>query len=103
MRFTLEDLVAYSTNSAGAYQAPSWPDDYWPASLGEGDDWERSMAGLAKAQTQMEDLIAKGDLTRPFPWEPSHNLLREAILAIEHAAYHAGELVELTRRLKSAD
>jgi hypothetical protein len=47
----------------------------------------------------MEDLVSQGDLTKPFPWQPSHCLLREAILAIEHAAYHAGQLVELTRAL----
>jgi len=99
MRLTLEDLYAYSTNFDGQYRELDWPDDYWPTSAGEGDDWERSLAGLAKVQAQMEDLISHGDLTKPFPWEPSHCLLREAILAVEHAAYHAGELVELTRKL----
>ena len=33
----------------------------------------------------MKGLIGQGDLTKPFPWKPSHNLLREAILAIEHS------------------
>jgi len=99
MRLSQEDLNAYSTNFEGQYKELNWPDDYWPTSAGAGDDWDKSLAALAKAQARMEDLVSKGDLTKPFPWEPSHNLLREAILAIEHAAYHAGELVELTRRL----
>ena len=100
-RLTLEDLCAYSANSDGGYRELRWPDDYWPTSLGQGDDWDASLAGLAEAQARMEALIAHGDLTEPFSWEPSHCLLREAILAIEHAAYHAGELVELTRRLSA--
>lgn len=98
MRRTLEDLVAYSTNFDGSYQELDWPKEYW-ADSAEGD-WDASLAGFDRAQAEMERLISNGDLTKPFPWEPKHNLLREAILAIEHAAYHAGELVELTRRLK---
>lgn len=101
MRRTLEDLCAYSTNFDGQYRELDWPTDYWPTSPGAGDDWTQSLAGLEKAQSHMETLITEGDLTNPFPWQPSHCLLREAILAIEHAAYHAGELVELTRRLSS--
>lgn len=99
MRRTLEDLIAYSTNFEGQYQELDWPKDYWPESTGEGNDWDTSLSGLIKAQGQMEELVANGDLTKPFPWETSHSLLREAILAIEHAAYHGGELVEMARAL----
>lgn len=102
MRLTLEDLYAYSTNFGGQYRELDWPADYWPTSTGSADDWDISLAGLGEAQARMEDLVSKGDLTKQFPWEPSHCLLREVILAIEHAAYHAGELVELTRRLKQS-
>jgi len=101
MRLSQEDLCAYSSNYDGTYRELNWPDDYWSTSLGDGDDWDKSLAGLAKAQAQMEGLVSNGDLTNPFPWEPSHCLLRQAILAIEHTAYHAGELVELTRALSS--
>jgi hypothetical protein len=101
MRRTLEDLYAYSTNSDGQYRELDWPDDYWPTEPGQGDDWNRSLKGFEEAQARMERLIAEGDLTKPFSWEPSHNLLREAILAIEHAAYHSGQLVELTRGLEA--
>lgn len=101
MRRTLEDLYAYSTNVDGQYRELKWPEDYWPTGLGEGDDWERSLACLLRARTQLEALIEKEDLTKPFPWEPSHCLLREVLLAIEHNAYHAGELVELTRALNA--
>jgi hypothetical protein len=97
MRLTLVDLYAYSTNYDNQYRELDWPDDYWPKSVGSGDDWEKSLDGLATVQAQMEDLVEQGDLTKPFPWEPSHCLLREVILAVEHAAYHAGELVERTR------
>jgi hypothetical protein len=99
MRVTLEDLCAYSTNFDGQYRELEWPKDYWPTSFGAGDDWDNSLAGLARAEAQIEDLVSTGNLTQPFSWEPSHCLLREIILAIEHAAYHAGELVELTRQL----
>lgn len=99
MRRTLEDLYAYSTNFDGVYRELAWPDDYWSESAGEGDDWSNSLAGFREAQAKMEELVAHGDLLQPFTWEPRHSLLREAILAIEHAAYHSGELVELSRKL----
>lgn len=102
MRRTLVDLHAYSTNFDGGYQELDWPDDYWPTSLGEGDDWDRSLDGLRQIQKELETLFSQGDLTKPFPWESSHCLLREALLAIEHNAYHAGELVQLARALERA-
>lgn len=100
MRRTLEDLYAYSTHLNGQYRELDWPDDYWSSSSGEGDDWDRSLAGFRDVQARLEGLLAEGDLIAPFAWEPTHNLLREALLAIEHNAYHAGELVELTRSLR---
>ncbi|RYG27977.1 DinB family protein, partial [bacterium] len=66
MRFTLEDLIVYYTNSNGQYRSPDWPDDYWPATVGSGEEWEKSLAGFNEAQGKMEELISTGDLVRPF-------------------------------------
>jgi hypothetical protein len=54
--------------------------------------------GLFHALNQVEGLILDPtrDLLAPLPWSDGHTLLRESLLAIEHTAYHWGELVELT-------
>jgi len=100
MRFTLEDLVSFTDNAEGSYQEKEWPSDYWPKSESpeNPDEWDRSIQGFHKAQSRMEKLILdeRRDLTAPLPWGEGQTLLHEALLAIEHAAYHLGELVQLT-------
>jgi hypothetical protein len=105
MRRALEDLVAFSDNALGTSQEPDWPDDYWAPDADPGDPslWDRTRNDLLAARIRMEELILdpKRDLTEQFPWGEGQTLLHEAILAIEHNAHHAGQLVELTRSLGS--
>jgi DinB family protein len=104
MRFSLEDIIEFSDNADGSYLEKNWPDDYWPKSFGPAtaSGWDVSVAGYLRLRARMESLVAdpNRDLTAPFPWGDGQTLLREAILAIEHAAYHCGELVELTSCLR---
>lgn len=105
MRISLEDLTSYSDNANGAYQERKWPDEYWPANPSNRteEEWDSSIASLLSARDGFELLLQERDLTTPFPWsKEGHNLLREALLAIDHGGYHSGELVELSRWL-SAD
>jgi len=97
MRFTLEDLNEFIDNADGSYEEKEWPADYWREST-EPEDWERSIRGFHAALRKMEELVLdpERDLTATFPWGTGQTLLHEAILAIEHTAYHLGELVELT-------
>ena len=41
----------------------------------------------------------KNDLAAVFPWGDGQNLLREAVLVIDHNSYHLGELLALRRLL----
>lgn len=97
MRFTLDDLNEFIDNADGSYEEKEWPAGYWRESTNPAD-WERSLKGFHAAQRRMEELILspERDLTAVFPWGSGQTLLHEAILAIEHTAYHLGELVELT-------
>jgi hypothetical protein len=99
MRLTLEDLTSYSSNWDGSYKEKPWPEGYWPKETA--GDWDASVQKFFTAQQALEDLAAKGDLTAPFPWAKDHTLLREILLAVEHTAYHCGELVELARALRA--
>ena len=100
MRRTLNDLADYSQNEDGTYKDLNWPEDYWPAAPapGAGEDWTTSVAECRKATDRVEKLLLdpERDLLTPFPWGEGQTLMREVLLAIEHTAYHLGELVELT-------
>ena len=56
---------------------------------------------ILKDRKKFEALIARpeADLMKPFRWGTGQNLLREALLVADHAAYHTGELVVLRRLL----
>lgn len=103
MRRTLEDLIAFSDNSAGTYQGLEWPKDYWPAEPDPRDPgaWDQSRQRFFEAQGKLEELVEDRDrdLTAAFPWGDGQTLLHEVLLAIQHTSYHAGELVELARVL----
>lgn len=107
MRITLEDLAGYVDNENGTYVARKWPEEYWPKATAPEQEsgWNEAVAGFLAARWRLQGLILdpNRDLLRPFSWsEDGHTLLREAILAIDHTAYHLGELVELTFCLKGA-
>jgi|SRR5579862_5361975 len=103
MRLSLEDLVQFSDNAAGTYQERDWPEGYWPKEPDpyDAEAWDASHKGFLTARNAMEQLIAdpRCCLTEVFPWGDGQTLLREALLAIQHTSYHAGELVELARML----
>jgi hypothetical protein len=51
--------------------------------------------------TGMQDLVAdpKTDLYARLPWGDGQTVLREALLAADHNAYHLGELLMIRRLL----
>lgn len=101
MRLSLRDLVDYCRNEDGSYAEKDWPEGYWPKD--PNPPTPKSWADVTKYYLEdlaiMERLVESGDLLAPFPWHKEHTLLREALIAAEHAAYHLGELVMLRRFL----
>jgi hypothetical protein len=104
MRIAQDDIVRFSMNYDGTYTSPVWPDDYWPAKPAPPDEqaWERSVRRIRADLKRFAQLITdeKSDLFKPFPWGDGQNLLREALLIADHAAYHLGELIAVRRLLK---
>lgn len=103
MRLSLEDLCDFADNAHGSYQEKEWPEGYWPhgpAPSGS-ESWNASAEGYRAALRRMEGLILdlNRDLTAKLPWGDGQTLLHEALLAIEHGAYHCGELVEIAAAL----
>jgi len=101
LRIAQEDIVRFS-QSAG-HQSPKWPEGYWPAHQAPADEaeWNRSIAAFQADLDEFCHLVEdeKQDVHAPFPWGEGQNLLREALLIVDHNAYHLGELVLVRRTL----
>jgi len=101
LRITQRDILDFSANQEGTYKELDWPRDFWPKSPepASGEAWEESIAGFSRDLRAFEALVKKEDLSEPFPWDKSKNLLREALLLADHTAYHLGELIVIRRLL----
>jgi hypothetical protein len=103
LRIAQRDILDFSRNEDGTYVEKTWPDDYWPLSPAppSGDSWDAAVAGFLADRSALEAMVIDldRDLFAPFPWGDGQTLLREALLAADHASYHLGQLVILRRLL----
>lgn len=104
LRIAQWDILEFSRNPA--YVSPKFPSGYWPASEAppDGAAWEKSVASFRSDLAAMEKLVKnpKTDLFARIQHpeaKAEHTLLREALLAADHNAYHLGQLVLLRRLL----
>ncbi len=99
--FAQKDILDYC--SAEDYTAHNWPKDYWPKDRApsSSETWEELKSSYFDERQQFIDLLLKPEteLLTPVRENTDHTLLREALLVIEHAAYHTGQLVVVLRNL----
>jgi uncharacterized damage-inducible protein DinB len=101
IRLAQFDILDFSRNPD--YQALSWPDDYWPASSQPENQqqWDEMIAAFNRDHQAMADLIHKkeDELLNPLPHGDGQTLFREALLIVDHTAYHIGQIVQVRRLL----
>lgn len=104
IRITQRDLLDFCQNE-NYVEKLEWPHDYWPSSPAPPteeawqksiDDCRRDTQALARFTTDTEV-----DLTSKIPRGTGQTYLRTVLLAVDHAAYHVGQIV-LVRRLLDA-
>ncbi len=99
IRIAQEDLADFMESPA--YQAPKWPDDYWPPSPVPPSEsaWERSIDAVRRDRQRLKDFALRPgfDLTAPIPWGDGQTYLRTILVAVDHAAYHVGQVVAVRR------
>ena len=97
IRLALHDLLEFCTNPK--YQAPKWPEGYWPHDDApkSSTEWNHSVAAVHKDLKGFAALLQdpKTDLTAKIPWGDGQTILREILLAGDHTSYHVGQLVLL--------
>ena len=99
LRRALRDLVEFSRDPD--YESPPWPQGYWPerAAPADREEWEGALREYGELLDQMRGLVRQGELLAPLAWGDGQTLAREAMLAVDHAGYHVGQIVQLRRLL----
>ena len=103
MRIALWDILEFSRDAK--HVSPKWPEGYWPKSEQPPSDaaWKKSVSAINKDLKAMTQLVEnpKTDLYAKIPHGTGQTILREALLVVDHHAYHIGQLV-LIRKLSGA-
>ena len=103
LRLTQADILAYLTQAH--YQAPAWPQDYWPArdTRATKHEWDESVVAFQRDLEAIIGIVANDgtDLLRTVPSNDEHTVLREVLIVADHTAYHIGEL-GILRQVSSA-
>ena len=101
LRIAQWDILEFSRNPH--HQSPEFPRGYWPATPAPPDEgaWNKSTQSFRKDLEALCGLVAdeSTDLFAKIPHGDGQTILREALLAADHNAYHLGELVLLRRLL----
>lgn len=103
IRIAQDDIFEFCRNSD--YEELDWPDDYWPTeSKPESKEvFEKSVQAVRDGIEEMRELIRdpQNELQKPFAHGGGQTLFREAMLIVDHNAYHIGQIVLIRRLLGS--
>lgn len=101
IRIALWDMLEFSKD--GNHQSPKWPDEYWVKEVAPAkeDAWDKSIAQIKADLQELTELVKTGDLYTPIPHGEGQTLLREALQAADHTAYHVAEIIVIRRLLGS--
>lgn len=85
----------------GKHESPNWPEDYWPKETHPENDeaWNKSVKQIETDRNEFIELIKNGNLFESIPHGDGQNILREALQAADHAAYHVAEIIVIRRLL----
>ncbi len=100
MRLAQWDILEFSRDPR--HVSPQWPQGYWPktAAPPSAAAWNRSLRQFRADRQAMQKLVTgKTDLFTRIPHGQGQTLLREALLVLDHNAYHLGQLVLLRKLL----
>jgi uncharacterized damage-inducible protein DinB len=101
LRIAQWDILGFSRDAN--HVSPDFPKGYWADTAAPPNDsaWDASVRAYHNDAESMRKLILdpKTDLFAKIPHSEGKTILREALLLIDHNAYHLGQLVLLRRLL----
>jgi uncharacterized damage-inducible protein DinB len=103
IRIAQDDILEFCKNPQ--YRAMDWPEDYWPqkSSPDNREQFEESIKAVLDGVEEMRELVRDpdNDLQSIFDHGDGQTLFREAMLIVDHNAYHIGQIVMIRRLLGS--
>jgi hypothetical protein len=101
LRIAQWDILEFTRDPK--HVSPAWPEGYWPATEAPPTDsaWDASLAKFRNDLETMQSLVSnpETDLLAPLAHGQGQTILREALLAADHNAYHIGQVVMLRNLL----
>ncbi len=103
LRIAQWDILEFARDAK--HKSPEFPSGYWPKSPEPPNEksWNKSVEAFRADRQALCDLVANKstDLFAKIPHGDGQTVLREALIAADHNAYHTGQLI-LVRRLLGA-
>jgi uncharacterized damage-inducible protein DinB len=101
IRIAQLDLVEYMEGPD--HEVLTWPEGYWPehAAPPTQGAWDESVAAVLRDRDRLAAIATREelDLTAAIPWGEGRTYLRTVLLAVDHTAYHVGQIVAVRRLL----
>jgi uncharacterized damage-inducible protein DinB len=101
IRLAQRDLLEFCENAN--YQEPRWPDDYWPPSPQPPSDdaWRESLEAIQRDSLALANFTTEhaAKLGEKIPHGSGQTYLRTVLVAVDHTAYHVGQIVAVRRML----
>jgi uncharacterized damage-inducible protein DinB len=103
IRIAQADILEFCQNPN--YEELDWPADYWPENRSPESEQalETSIQKVRDGLEEMREIIRdpEKDLQVPLTHGSGQTLFREAMLIVDHNAYHTGQIVQIRRLLGS--
>jgi hypothetical protein len=100
LRIAQWDILEFAINPK--HKSPKWPEGYWPKpSPPDEKAWNKGVQAFRSDMKRFTKLLAEDstDLFAKIPHGDGQTILRQALLAADHNAYHLGQLVFIRRLL----
>jgi hypothetical protein len=101
MRVAQWDIIEYVLNPD--HVSPDFPSGYWPRTAAPRDEraWDKCVSSFRADLKRLADLLRdeSTDILAPVSFANGATILRQALLAADHNAYHIGQVVTVRRLL----
>lgn len=103
MRIAQWDILEFSRNPK--HVSPQFPEGYWPVTEAPPDAsaWKKSAESFGRDLAEMKKLVldSNTNLFERITHGDGQTILREALMVVDHNAYHLGQIV-LVRKILGA-
>lgn len=105
LRVSQYDILSFCSDKK--YEAPIWPDDFWPLEVAPENEqeWEELKKGFFDEREAFTEFILDqaNPLYKTLSNGDDETLMHEALLVLQHSAYHIGQMVAILRLVRTKE